>query len=100
MALINCPECQKEISDQATACPHCGHPMKRPTTIEATGKKWKGIQLFSGIAFIIGIFWCIGDCSSMMAGSQETSSSGWVWFIVLGFLGFVIGRIGAWWHHR
>lgn len=27
MALINCPECSKDISDQATACPNCGHPM-------------------------------------------------------------------------
>ena len=24
MALINCPECQKEVSDTALACPHCG----------------------------------------------------------------------------
>ena len=24
MALINCPECQKEVSDTAVACPHCG----------------------------------------------------------------------------
>lgn len=27
MALINCPECSKEISDKATACPHCGCPI-------------------------------------------------------------------------
>ncbi|MFA6121898.1 MAG: zinc-ribbon domain-containing protein [Sideroxydans sp.] len=26
MALINCNECQKEISDKATTCPHCGAP--------------------------------------------------------------------------
>ena len=26
MALILCPECKKEISDRATACPHCGLP--------------------------------------------------------------------------
>ena len=26
MALINCPECKREISDKATACPHCGCP--------------------------------------------------------------------------
>lgn len=25
--LINCPECQKQISDKAAACPHCGNPM-------------------------------------------------------------------------
>ena len=29
MALINCPECGKQISEQATSCPHCGFPLKR-----------------------------------------------------------------------
>lgn len=27
MALINCPECGKEISDKAEACPNCGCPI-------------------------------------------------------------------------
>lgn len=27
MALISCPECQREVSDQAGACPHCGYPI-------------------------------------------------------------------------
>lgn len=27
MALVKCPECTKEISSSAKACPHCGHPM-------------------------------------------------------------------------
>jgi len=27
MALIKCPECNKEISDKVTACPHCGCPI-------------------------------------------------------------------------
>lgn len=27
MALINCPECNKQISDKAEKCPDCGHPM-------------------------------------------------------------------------
>ena len=27
MALIQCAECGKEISDKAPACPHCGNPM-------------------------------------------------------------------------
>jgi uncharacterized membrane protein YvbJ len=27
MALINCPECNKEISDKAPACPSCGSPI-------------------------------------------------------------------------
>lgn len=28
MALINCPECNKSISDKATSCPHCGCPLQ------------------------------------------------------------------------
>ena len=28
MALINCPECGKEISDAASNCPHCGFPIE------------------------------------------------------------------------
>ena len=28
MALINCPECGKEISDKSVACPHCGFPIE------------------------------------------------------------------------
>ncbi len=27
MALINCPECGKQVSDRAEACPSCGHPI-------------------------------------------------------------------------
>lgn len=27
MALIQCPECGKDISDAATSCPHCGYPI-------------------------------------------------------------------------
>ncbi len=28
MALITCPECQQQISDQAAACPKCGYPLQ------------------------------------------------------------------------
>lgn len=29
MSLIKCPECRKEISDKAIACPNCGMPLGR-----------------------------------------------------------------------
>lgn len=41
MALINCPECGKEISDKAAACPNCGCPveaMPRQETVEVAPK--------------------------------------------------------------
>lgn len=28
MAMIKCPECNQEISDQASVCPHCGYPIQ------------------------------------------------------------------------
>lgn len=28
MALLNCPECHKEISDKSKSCPNCGFPME------------------------------------------------------------------------
>lgn len=29
MALITCPDCHREVSDQAVACPQCGRPIAR-----------------------------------------------------------------------
>lgn len=29
MSIIKCPECNKEVSDQAEACIHCGYPLKK-----------------------------------------------------------------------
>lgn len=31
MALIKCPECEREISSMAESCPHCGYPIKTTT---------------------------------------------------------------------
>lgn len=35
MSLVKCPECGKEISDQAASCPNCGMPMHQ-STIKST----------------------------------------------------------------
>lgn len=37
MPLISCPECNKEVSDQATSCPGCGYPLVRKKRV-AQGK--------------------------------------------------------------
>lgn len=34
MALIQCPECGKEISDKATSCPNCGNPINIGNTAQ------------------------------------------------------------------
>lgn len=35
MALINCPECSKSISDQSAFCINCGFPINKDSTFEA-----------------------------------------------------------------
>lgn len=37
MALTKCPECGKEISDRAAACPNCGRPNASPPVAQQTG---------------------------------------------------------------
>lgn len=39
MALIKCPECGKEISDQSTVCIHCGFPLQNKNECIVNGKK-------------------------------------------------------------
>lgn len=34
MPLVNCPECGKQVSDAASACPHCGYPLSAPSPSE------------------------------------------------------------------
>ncbi len=40
MALIKCPECGREVSDRAQACPQCGCPIApKPVSVAAQNQK-------------------------------------------------------------
>lgn len=45
MALIKCPECGKEISDQAASCPNCGCPMKETNSDSGSNNSGKKIEI-------------------------------------------------------
>ena len=51
MALKDCKECNKEISDQATKCPHCGAPILAEDQAAQAGK----VALMILIPFIAGL---------------------------------------------
>lgn len=34
MALIQCPECKKDVSSEANSCPHCGYPIKTEEKVD------------------------------------------------------------------
>lgn len=56
MAMINCPECGAEISDQAETCPHCGRKSdatKKEETAAGCGSSL--ISLGTGLTILITI---------------------------------------------
>ncbi len=44
MALINCPECQKVVSDKAAMCPYCGYEVKEHFQREAEKQRLEALQ--------------------------------------------------------
>ncbi len=44
MALINCSECGKQLSDKASACPHCGAPVETMVKELTVQKEQKPVQ--------------------------------------------------------
>jgi predicted PurR-regulated permease PerM len=60
MALINCPECNKEISSVVKDCPHCGFPISQKLVKRFNKKHWTIIIsilliLLVGITCLIGM---------------------------------------------
>ncbi len=43
MALIKCPECNKDVSDKASACPHCGFPINKSSIENIKHEEIKGL---------------------------------------------------------
>lgn len=58
MAMIKCPECGKEISDKATACPHCGAKHETDNA--------KAIRIILGIIIlIISLYFLLSGINGM-----------------------------------
>ncbi len=92
MALITCPECKKQISDSAQACPQCGAaPPKRALEIEGT----KMVSKSRWLAFA-GLLLMLGGC--YLGGGVEAHGFGFVYRMVPGLLVLVcaaiVGQIG------
>lgn len=95
------------VQSQSTAPsgqPIIMRPAQRVQTIEKTGKKWKAGMALSACAFIVGMGscmvggWATGDSGDPGAGAMLFVSFGML-LATIGFVGFIIARIGAWWHH-
>jgi len=93
MALINCPECSREISEKAPQCPQCGY-QQRSTTIEGTGKRWKALQALG----VVGLF--VGFPLSLVVTQGESAFRA-VPLLTFGVFSFLLlyGSVRAWWEN-
>ncbi|MBR6514094.1 MAG: zinc ribbon domain-containing protein [Clostridia bacterium] len=57
MALINCPDCGREVSDRATSCIHCGAPLNEKSELIVKLKDFGYVYPFYMKPYdIIGLF--------------------------------------------
>lgn len=66
--LIKCSECEREVSDQAAACPHCGAPMKAapspPPPVPVPTKQGTGCGTYIVVSVLVLL--AIGYCSRVV----------------------------------
>jgi hypothetical protein len=108
MALIHCPECNRQISSSAATCPGCGIPVAAAadtlatgsplTTIQETSKRFKVHILGAWCLFIIGWVMIFSTIKDIKAGDEPTPWPGLVVFA--GFAWWVVTKFRIWWHHR
>jgi hypothetical protein len=77
MALINCPECKRLISDKVKACPHCGYPFTKNN--DTSPQKKIRTVLFIFPCLIAALLFFIVIITQTWAGSwDEGFNTSWV----------------------
>lgn len=78
MALIKCPECNSDISDQAEKCPKCGYELKTPNEPEKKEKKFKGKvdykYIILGLLIVVVGFYMLNNRQSSSDTGSNTQS--------------------------
>ena|SRR5215831_21186347 len=84
MALIRCPECQREVSSAAASCPGCGHPILVAAHSEsrAATARWS-----PGIAAILSLV--IPGTGQMYRGAIGQGIL-WLIFVATGYAMFIV----------
>lgn len=77
MALINCPECQAEVSDTALKCPKCGVQLRKPKR-GFFGKLFKWGFIGFNILMVIWLFsyWgTVGELANTSGSEAEKAGA-------------------------
>jgi hypothetical protein len=98
MTMIQSPECHREISNKAPACPGCGLPIRdHVTTTQATSKKFKSHLCISHWLMWGGLLSAI-----LLANWMETNANSiaFPYFaILIGTVLYLLTKIRILWHH-
>lgn len=103
MALIKCPECNKEVSTAATICPHCGYPINNshkedyPKPIDKSWTtKWKNKAKVTRRNWLIALLCSLvilGVFIILLCNDVEVTSSAryhkTIWAIFTGVMSFI-----------
>lgn len=68
MALIKCPECKNNISDQADVCPKCGYEINNNNKTNKNNKKIDYKYLLIGLLIIVVGFYMLNNRKSPTTG--------------------------------
>lgn len=94
MALVNCPDCGKQISQNAVSCPNCGAPSnmydnKSKEQYIVNPRIGEGKIVLGGILIIFGLIYSYGGSYSLGA-----------FCIILGLALTMAGKFQNWWHWK
>jgi len=101
MALQPCPECAREVSSSAAACPHCGHPVVAAQAVSIPGEPIvttqatsKDIKIHTLLSVGLGI---VGLLMAMSPDPAAQTVGGVLLFVALSW--YIGTRITKWWRH-
>ena len=87
---------KKKIEEEERVRAEAKAKYDKPTTIEATGKKWKGMLLVSVAIIFFGFIFLVGGVSEGSTGAMVIAFL----FLFVGLILFIRAKFGAWWHHE
>ena len=106
MGLIQCPECNTEVSNKAEVCPKCAYPIAEhfnpsqkgnAQTIEQTGKRFKLQILLSILVMIVGIIMSVSQVNKSEP-SQGAIIGGFL-ICIIGAIWLIVVKFCTWWYH-
>lgn len=94
MALVQCPECGKQVSDQAAACPECAYPIGGPpASVAVHSSRVISTKRAGGIWEAIGFLLIVAAVIAGLANNSAGSGPGLGSLLgVTGFIVFLVGR--------